>query len=403
MTTFFLAAALMLLVGYLLFLPTLYGRHKTGRLSRAQLNLSLHHQRQREIEQEAANPQAREQLAAESERNLLGDLESAVEAPAQAPNTGRASVIATLVILPILALLAYYQLGRPDLLDQPPAQNMADMSKAIDSLTERLQKNPNDLQGWILLGRSLQATRKPAEAARAFEFALKLSPEDLELQSNYAQTLAESSQGSMAGKPEEIVQAILKKDPKHKSALWLAGIAAAERGDMAMARTHWTSLQAQFPPDSPEAQELASYIDKTHEEEAGASVQAKTAAPAKSGSQTGKRLHVKVSLSPSLKGKTQPEDTVFIFAKAAKGPPMPLAVVKKQVRDLPLEILLDDSMSMMEGMNLSRFDQLIVGARVSKTGQPIPSPGDLEGLTEPVSPGKEASYTITIDHIVPEK
>jgi cytochrome c-type biogenesis protein CcmH len=108
-------------------------------------------------------------------------------------------------------------------------------------------------------------------------------------------------------------------------------------------------------------------------------------------------------LADEIKAQTGPDDAVFIFAKAAEGPPMPLAVVRKQVRDLPIEVILDDSMAMMAGMNLSRFERLIVGARVSKNGQPTPTAGDLQGLTAPVTAGQDSAYAITIDQIVGPK
>jgi cytochrome c-type biogenesis protein CcmH len=160
---------------------------------------------------------------------------------------------------------------------------------------------------------------------------------------------------------------------------------------------YWKTLEAEFAPGSKEAKEIADFIAKLEADSAATSEPA--APPATAG---GKRLHVKVTLADELKQKTSPEDTVFIFAKAAEGPPMPLAVVKKQVKDLPLEVVLDDSMSMMQGMNLSAFEQLVIGARVSKSGRPVPSPGDFEGLTEPVSPGQEAHYSVTIQRVIPD-
>ena len=104
----------------------------------------------------------------------------------------------------------------------------------------------------------------------------------------------------------------------------------------------------------------------------------------------------KVSLSPSLKGKVAPTDTVFILARAANGPRMPLAVFRKQVKDLPLEFTLDDSMAMRPQMRLSNFDQIVVAARISKTGHAVTQPGDFEGATAPVKPGA-TGLNIVID------
>lgn len=403
MITFWLAAALMLIAGYLFFVPALAGRLRRHRLSRARLNLALHQQRQEELAREAASPEALARLTAESERNLLGDLEAAPAISARPPGSGRASLVAALVILPVAAALAYLLLGRPDLVAQPPAQAMADARKAIDGLAQRLKENPNDLDGWVLLGRSLQQTGEPERAATAFEFALKLAPGNPELMSFLAESLAEANQGRMAGRPEAIVREILQADPVHKTGLWLAGIAAAEAGDLATARRHWQMLKDQFPVGSPEAREVTNLIAKLDPATPPANAAADTATPSPATPAAGgKRLRVKVDLADEFQRQANPEDAVFIFARAAEGPPMPLAVVRKQVKDLPLEVELTDAMAMLPGMNLSSFERLVIGARISKSGRPVPTPGDLEGLTEPVAPTGTASYSVTISHVVPK-
>jgi cytochrome c-type biogenesis protein CcmH len=176
MIMFWMTAALMLVLAYLFFVPALLGKSRNGGVSRSRLNLALHRQRQQELALEAANPEDLSRLTAESERNLLGDLETG-DTPTNRPQrAGLSAVYVALAILPLAAWLAYTQLGRPDLLDNPPAKSMADAKEAIDGLAQRLQQNPNDLEGWVLLGRSLQATQRPAKAAKSFEFALKLSP-----------------------------------------------------------------------------------------------------------------------------------------------------------------------------------------------------------------------------------
>jgi len=397
MIMFWITAALMLVLAYLFFVPALLGKSRSGEVSRSRLNLALHRQRQQELALEAANPEDLSRLTTESERNLLGDLEAGNTPTARPTRAGRSAVIVALVIMPLAAWLAYTQLGRPDLLDNPPAKAMADAKEAIDGLAQRLQQNPNDLEGWVLLGRSLQATQRPEDAAKAFEFALKLSPNNLELKSYYAETLAEANQGDLAGRPLEVVREILSADPRHKAALWLAGLAAAQSNQPGEAMKYWKTLEAEFPPGSKEGKEIAGFIARL---EADSTAANESPAPQATGG--GKHLHVKVTLADELKPNTSPEETVFIFAKAAEGPPMPLAVVKKQVKDLPLEVVLDDSMSMMQGMNLSAFERLVIGARVSKSGRPVPSPGDFEGLTDPVSPGQEAHYSVTIQRVIPE-
>jgi cytochrome c-type biogenesis protein CcmH len=395
MTEFWIAAALMLLAGYVFFIPALSGKIRNSALNRARLNLFLHRQRQQELAQEALSPEELARLAAESERNLLGDLEAAADRDTKPARAGRAALMAALAILPVLALAAYLALGRPDLLDQPPADDMASVEESIQKLAERLKQKPDDLEGWVLLGRSLQATRQPDKAVTAYEFALKLAPDNLDLKGLYAEALAEANQGSTAGKPIEIIEEILRKDPNHKGGLWMAGVAAAERKDMAKAVEYWEKLKTQFPPNSEEAQEIDRYIAEVRDR----AESPETPAPSAT-SQPGKRIRVKVALADDLKAKAAPDDALFVFARAAEGPPMPLAVVKKQVRDLPAEVVLDDSMSMMQGMNLSSFERIVIGARISKTGKPTPSPGDLQGMTQPVEPRNEGSYEVVVDRLV---
>ncbi|WP_077732771.1 c-type cytochrome biogenesis protein CcmI [Methylocaldum sp. 14B] len=397
MTGFWLSAVLLLIVGYVFFLPALLGKTGGGRINRARLNLLLHRQRQTELAQEAASPEDLERLTAESERNLLGDLEAAEETKAQSSTRGRSAVLATLAIVPVLALTLYLALGRIDLIGARAPNNMADVQDSIRQLAERLAKQPNDLEGWVLLARSLQATDQPDKAVTAYEFALKLAPEDLDVKALYAQALAETHQGSMAGKPTEIVDEILKKNPDHQTALWMAGIAAAERKDAAKTVEYWERLKKQFGPGSEEAKQIEGYIAQVQ----GLPAQTTPSEPA-AATGAGKQIRVTVTLAENLKSRVAPDDALFVFARAAEGPPMPLAVVRKQAKDLPVKVVLDDSMSMMQGMTLSTADRIVIGARISKSGQPKAEAGDLQGLSEAVAPEDNGSYKIVVDRIVGE-
>ena len=110
-------------------------------------------------------------------------------------------------------------------------------------------------------------------------------------------------------------------------------------------------------------------------------------------------LHGKVTLSKKIAAQASPDDTVFIFARSAEGPAVPLAVMRKQVRDLPFAFALDDSMAMAPGMKLSAHPRVIVGARVSKSGDPAPKPGDLQGASAPVANDAQG-VSVVIDSVV---
>lgn len=404
MTLFWLSAAGLLLAGACFFLPLFLGRMGADAAERRRWNLLIHAQRRKELAADALGAGPDALMSAELDRDLLTDLDASAPAALQPANQGRAALAAGLIAAAVLSISLYLHLGRSDLLDVPPAAadkpaGSPDMAASLQQLAERLAKNPNDLQGWMLLGRSLLATGQPERAATAYEFAIKLAPDDLDLKASYVQALSEANRGSLQGKPAEVVAEILARDAAHPAGLWLAGLEAAERKDMASAIVHWQKLKALLPPDSEDRQALDQYIAKA-QGLGRSSPAAEAPQPAKVPA-GGASIRVKVTLAEALKGRVAPDDTVFVFARAASGPPMPLAVARKKAKDLPLEVTLDDAMAMMPERKLSSFDHIVIGARVSKTGQPMPASGDLQGLSKPVPSQSTHSQTIEIREIVP--
>lgn len=217
MTQFWSLAALMLLLGLGLFLPALFGRHRSGTLGRHDLNLLIHRQRRRELAAETVDANQAEALRAEMDRALLDDLDAApIAAPSKPPTAGRSAVIVGLIATVACGLALYGGLGRLDLIATPPASSgeaRESLQATIEQLAAKLAKEPNDLQGWLLLGRSLQAMGSPEKAVTAYEFARKLDPDDLDVSALYAQALAEKNGGTMNGQPTELVQTILARDP----------------------------------------------------------------------------------------------------------------------------------------------------------------------------------------------
>jgi len=252
------------------------------------------------------------------------------------------------------------------------------------------------------------AEKQYGNAARAMERVVALEGEkDPNLLLQYADALAMANDGRVAGKPAEFVHKALKLKPDYPEALWLAGIAASQSDNLADAIVYWRKAVALLD-DQPESQaELKKQIEIAEEKltSLGGTVPpAETAAasspqkkPAKAAS--GASISVTVALSPTLADKVSPDDAVFIYARAASGPPMPLAATRTTVARLPVTITLDDSQAMMPQMKLSSFPQVVVGARVSKSGQAIPQPGDLEGVTDPVSPTSTPEVKVVIDSV----
>ncbi|MDF9390942.1 MULTISPECIES: c-type cytochrome biogenesis protein CcmI [Methylococcus] len=403
MTSFWVLATTLLLAGYAFFLPALLGQKSAAGVDRARLNWLINRQKREELAAETGDDRAAERLSEEFDRDLLADLAvSETAPPRQAPETGKTAVIVVLTALPLAILALYGGLGRMDLAARPavvaaePAMAAGDLQARIEQLSKRLQQQPNDLDGWLLLGRSLLAVQQMDKAVQAYEFAMKLAPDNPDVQALYAQALGEANQGSLAGKPTEIIEGVLQHNPDHMHSLWLAGLAAVEREDKPKALEYWKKLRSLLPADGEQTRQLDGYIAEL---EGTAPPQVKAdMAPAAAGA--GKSIRVKVTLDDKLKGRAGPNDVVFVFARAAEGPPMPLAISRKKVSDLPAEITLNDGMAMAPGMKLSSFPRIVIGARISKTGNAMPSPGDLQGLTSPLEAQDGGSYSVEIGQVV---
>ncbi|MFN0315931.1 MAG: tetratricopeptide repeat protein, partial [Burkholderiales bacterium] len=232
--------------------------------------------------------------------------------------------------------------------------------------------------------------KRHGEAAQAFARAHKLKGDDPKLLADYAEALALANGNRMEGEPARLVKLALERDPQSSKALWLAGIGGMQRGDKASALEHWGRLKRQLPSESSEAKSLNAYIAQI---EAGGSPG--TPRPSAGG------VKIRVTLDPALKLRVAPGDAVFVFARAVQGPRMPLAIVRKQVKDLPLEMTLDDSHAMSPQMSLSRHDEVIVGARISRAGDASPRAGDSEGFSAPVKVGADKLAQVKIDRVIP--
>lgn len=401
MLQFWLAVIALMLLGYALLIPAFFVKPRE-RGQRDRLNLLLHRQRQDELSKEAGSEDEFDRLKAESERNLLADLDGTPRTTAEPVAGGKLALSLALLVLPAFGLITYLTLGQPDLIgnERPlsagtgqDAQRLANIQDSVRRLADKLREHPDDVQGWVLLGRSLSAIGEAEKAMTAFETARKLAPDNLDVKAVYAEALVEADRAGQDERPAKILAEILAQQPEHPGGLWVAGVMAAQRGDGAKAASYWERLRKQFPPESEQARELQAFIAKVQ----GKPTADAPSAPAAEPANAGKQIRVKVALAAPLKEKAAPDDTLFIFARAADGPPMPLAVARKKVSDLPIEVSLDDSMAMVQGMNLSSFERLIIGARISKSGRPTPSPGDLQGSTEPIKVENNSAYSVTID------
>ena len=327
----------------------------------------------------------------------------------------------------VLAVGGYLWTGSPQLALAPvPAAvataasgaqgiGQAEIEAMVGTLQQRLQEQPGDAEGWLMLGRSYAVLGRHAEAVPAYRRSLALRPNDAALLSDMADALAMVNGRNLAGEPTTLVEQALKLEPDNMKALSLAGSAAFDRSDYATAVKHWERVAALAAPDSPWLPRVRESIAEARArggmppaaEVAAAAPAASAVQPVPSAKDAtaatpGATIRGTVTLAAALRAKAAPEDTVFVFARPAEGPRMPLAIVRKQVKDLPFEFVLDDSTAMSPASRLSTQTRVVVNARISKSGDAMPQPGDLSGQSAPLAldPKGNTGLQIEISQVV---
>ncbi|TAN54574.1 MAG: c-type cytochrome biogenesis protein CcmI [Betaproteobacteria bacterium] len=426
MSSFVVAAAVLTLVTLaLLMLPLLRKRVAPPRATQSDASVAVLRDQLEELERDRASGAISAEAYEAAHRGLkLRILEDAVPEAAASDRPHAVPAIALAVLMPLAAAGLYAWLGTPQLLDPQPGPVQAgakhieagQMEAAVEKLAQRLQSTPDDLEGWTMLARSYRVLGRHADAVAAFARAEKKIASDPQRLTEWAESIALTSGGTLSGRPTELIARALAVDPDYGHALALAGAAAFERKDWRGAITHWERLAQQFPPGTDEGDTIGRSLAAAREElgkAGGAPAKPAAAAaavtapkpPAAAIVETGKaapkfRLTGTVSLAPALSAKASPEDVVFIFARAAAGPPMPLAVVRKTVKELPAEFAFDESSAMMADAKLAAIGEVIVGARISRSGVANPQSGDLQGLSRPVKIGA-TGVKVVIDSALP--
>ena len=298
--------------------------------------------------------------------------------------------MAVALALPVAALLLYLAVGNPAAL--APGAAACDghgiardqIEGMVERLAARMKEKPEDAEGWAMLGRSYAVLDRYAEAAVAYANAVKRSEPDAQLLADYADALAMAQGRNLRGEPERLIAQALKVDPRNVKALLLAGTVAFQDKKFKDAIAYWERILKVVPPDS----DIADSARDSIADARALAGMPKAPPPAKpDAAAVAATVSGTVRLSPGIAAKASPDDTVFIFARPAEGPRMPLAVMRKRVRDLPTAFTLDDSMAMTPAARLSNHAQVVVGARVSRSGSPAAQPGDFEGMSTQVRPG----------------
>ena len=332
--------------------------------------------------------------------------------------------MALILVVPAAAIGLYAWFGTPAAL-QPRVQNDAtDLAGMTAELRARLQRSPGHPEGWLLLGQAYTAMDRPADARDAFGHALELKPGDPDIMAAYAEADAQARPDHrIQGQSRALLQRAVALQPDHQRALWLLGISDYQNDDFNGAIAHWQQLSKLLPPGSKLATAVDAQVAMAQaraqgrpQAQAGAIAQA-MAAPASApaaGANAGAdatganavaarapavALKVRVELDPGLAGKVSAGDTLFVFARAAGGPPMPLAVARLPASRLPATVTLTDAMAMTPQLKLSMFPRVRVAARISKSGDALPHAGDLESRPMQVDTGSNQPVALTIDRV----
>jgi len=450
MLFWFLAAGLMALALAFVLSPLLSRKVRTDDApSQDELNLAVFRRQLQELDADLASGELEQEQYETARRDLERVLvHDGGEAPGgQTRETGNGRWAAGLlaIAVPALAVVLYLILGARQIIPlletaasapEPaghasPDDKMPPLEVMIQRLAAKLEQHPENLQGWMMLARTYFAIGQPEQALPAMENAYGLAPENPDVLVLYAEALAANEGGELAGRPAQLIQSALKIDPRHKSARWLEGLGYFQAGEYRRAAEQWETLLPSFDPGSEGATELQDFIAEARKRAASESssditpTQAQRAqavegplaggkAPSVAAAAPGPGkptapqqgtaapgVQVEVAVADSLRSRVDPDDGLFVYAKALSGPPMPLAARRARAGDLPLNLTLDDSMAVMPTMRLSRFDQVTVGARISKGGQAMPQSGDLEGEVSPVETGQAGKVKILIDRVRP--
>jgi cytochrome c-type biogenesis protein CcmH len=441
MTSFWVVAGIFIVGALLFVLPTLLSkRNREIGEERDSTNVSVYRDQLAELDNDLRSDiltrEQYEQSKRELQQRMLQDIpqeETMSTAVMGGNHKNVATVALTVLAMPLLAVSLYLWLGNTKaLLPQPAAEQMpmagmgeegghANISSVLENLTARLQEQPDDVEGWLMLGRTYAIMRRFTDAKSAYERVMALSPDNAEYITDYADIVAMVNDGSLIGKPEELINKALRLDPGNPKALALAGTVEFEKKRYKQAAGYWEKLLALVPPGTQLEQSVRDSIAEANSLAAGkGSIVARaqeqsppgsqtpppgqnqpgSAAAAGAGGPSSGTLSGKVTLSPAMAGKASPNDSLYIFARAKAGPRAPLATLRLQVKDLPASFTLNDSMA-RSGVQLSTFgDEVVVGARISKSGSPMPQPGDLQGLSQPVRVGA-SGINVVIDQTLP--
>lgn len=414
MTSFWISAALLCLLafGFIWWPIWMHRRRQPKTVSLQQLNVQAYRSRLDELELDRHSGRIGEQefqaLEAELERSLLTDIPADVdnERMPSVSHSGPSWVVSALLslLLVVSAMLLYMDLGSSKTLTRmEQQQSLADKMEQLTpeqrlALLEReAEKDPANAELWYALAQGYLHSQRVSDAEKAYDQVLSIVGEQPDILAEYAQALFLVQGNRVSGKIKELINRTLAVQPGNSTALGLLGIDAFENKRYADAIKYWQQI-LDSGPEGQGAKALVAGIERAKSLMAEAG---DTDPAAEQATEANAEITVEVALSNALQPQASPQQSVFVFARALEGPPMPLAAVRLKVQDLPAQVVLNDAMAMTPMARLSQFDQVEVVARISQSASPTAQPGDLQGVVSPinVSPS-QTSIKILIDNVV---
>lgn len=401
MTDFWIAASALLLVALaFLLLPILRGRRAQAEEDRTALNVALYEERLAELTaQHAAGTLSDAQLEAgrsDAARELLEDTENS-DSPKIA-KLGRSVPLIAAVLVPLVGYGLYMHWGASDKVQM--ARQFSEQPRTVEEMTAHLEQavkeQPDSAEAWYFLGRTYMNQERPADAAKAFARVVELAGRQPELLGQWAQAQYFAGDRQWSEQLQALTDEALQADPQELTSLGLLGIAAYEEGRYQDAVRFWEQLVAALPENDPSREAIRGGIERARQQVDGGSGNAAAGeAPAAASTQAA-ALQIQVQLDPKVAETVSPEDSVFVFARAVNGPPVPLAAKRLTVGDLPATVTLSDADAMVPSLKISSVEQVTVMARVSRTGDA--TKGEWMGQSEALETrGDKNPVRLTID------
>ena len=389
MTSFLIAAFLLLVLVFVLLLrPFIYSGKGEG-TSRRQMNAAIYRDELEKLEAEriagTINVQEYEMSHAEMRQRLFQDTTEEDDRAIMGSPTK--TVIGICLFIALVSVGLYVFLGDGVRVAQQTSQKPVSqeaVQKMVAEFAAKMEKEPDNLKGWAMLARSYRILGRTDDAANAYGRAGVYLNSDPELLAEYADTLATIANGNFSGKPLQLINQALKLDPNNFLALWLSGTASYTSGNYKAAVQTWEKLAKQLPPNTDETRAIQGSIAEARTK-GGLSAPAVVA--------TRKGVSGVVELSAELKSKVKPGDVVMVIARQP-GERMPVAVLREQASEFPIRFVLNDSLAMNPNLPLSKLSEVSLEVRISKTGMAKPEAGDLLSTPQTVKVGADQVHLI---------